>query len=146
MEHLFTGPPTINFISNPQLTVEGNKTSLTCNATNDENAVDSLQILWYKTKDNVTITGQQDEVEKSKISNLTTELQSTISFNSISHNDDGEYTCRAFNHPQSYNESKTNVTVECKENTSYIIHYKLYFYLLEMLLTLSLKKSSKHPI
>ncbi|XP_065918890.1 cell adhesion molecule DSCAM-like [Dysidea avara] len=106
------GPPTINFISNPQLTVEGDKTSLTCNATNDEDAVDSLQILWYKTKDNVPITGQQDVVEKSKISNLTTELQSTISFNPISHNDDGEYTCRAFNHPQSYNESKTNVTVE----------------------------------
>ena len=112
---MFAGPPTINFISNPQLTVEGNKTSLTCNATNDEDAVDSLQILWYKTKDNVTITGQQNEAEKSKITNIITVLQSTISFDPISHNDDGEYTCRSFNHPQSYDESKTKLSVECKE-------------------------------
>ena len=112
--YLFTGPPTITYISNPQLTVEGNKTSLTCNATNDEDAVDSLQILWYKTKDNVTITGQQDAVlEKSK-TNITTRLQSTISFDSIGRNDDGEYTCQAFNHPQLYTELMTSVTVECK--------------------------------
>ena len=120
--YLFAGPPTINFISNSQLTIEGNKTSLICNATNDEDAVDSLQIVWYKTKDRVTITGQQDVPEKNKITNITTKLHSKISLDPISHNDDGEYTCQAFNHPQSYIESKTKVTVECKESTMYSLY------------------------
>ena len=111
---LVVGSPTINYISSPQTTVEGNKTNLTCYATNDEDAVEYLQILWYKTKDKVIITGQQDAVlEKSK-TNITTRLQSTISFDSIGRNDDGEYTCQAFNHPQLYTELMTSVTVECK--------------------------------
>ena len=108
------GSPAINYISRPQTIFKGNKISLICNATNDEDAVDSLQILWYKTNDNVTITGQQHVFEKST-TNIITELQSTISFDPISHNDDGEYTCRAFNHPQLYTEAVTSVTVECKE-------------------------------
>ena len=111
---LLVGPPAVNYISRPQTTFRGNKTSLTCTATNDEDAVDSLQILWYKTKDKVTITGQQDVIEKNT-TNIITELQSTISFDPISHNDDGEYTCRAFNHPQLYTEAVTSVTVECKD-------------------------------
>jgi len=122
---LFTGPPTIIYISSPQLTVEGNKTSLICNATNDEDAVDSLQILWYRTKDKIPIAGQQDIIENT--TNIITGLQSTISFDPISRNDNGEYTCQAFNHPQSYTESKTTVIVECKENLC--IHYALCAYL-----------------
>jgi len=116
LQHLFSGPPNITYITNPLLTVEGNKTSLTCNATNDADAVESLQIIWYN-KDNVTKTGQQ-HVIKSK-GNITTELQSTISFDPVNRNDEGVYTCRAFNHPQSYIESKTEVNFECEETTLY---------------------------
>ena len=113
----FTGPPTITYISDPQLTVkEGNKTSITCNATNDEDAVESLQIVWYN-KDNVTISGQQDVIKSRD--NITTELQSTISFDPVNRIDEGVYTCRAFNHPQSYIESKTEVNFECEETTLY---------------------------
>ena len=104
------GPPTITYITNPLLTVEGNKTSLTCNATNDEDAVESLQIVWYN-EGLVPITGQQDVIEIG----TTNKLQSTISFDSISHNHDGEYTCQAFNHPQLYSEAVTSLTVECKD-------------------------------
>ena len=104
------GPPTITYITNPLLTVEGNKTSLTCNATNDKDAVESLQIIWYN-KGLVPITGQQDVIENG----TTNKLHSTISFDSISHNHDGEYTCQAFNHPQLYSEAVTSLTVECKD-------------------------------
>ena len=107
---LTVGPPTITYITDPLLTVEGNKISLTCNATNDEDAVESLQIVWYN-EGLVPITGQQDVIEIG----TTNKLQSTISFDSISHNHDGEYTCQAFNHPQLYTEAVTSLTVECKD-------------------------------
>jgi len=127
---LLVGPPTINYISKSQTTFEGNKTSLTCNATNDEDAVESLQILWYNTKDKVLITGQQDAIEKSTI-DIITGLQSTIAFDPISRNDDGEYTCKAFNHPQLYSELTTSVAVECKSQAIYICNCTFGVYVTE---------------
>ena len=88
-----------------------------CSATNDEDAADSLKILWYKTKDRVTITGQQDVIIEKSSTNITTRLRSTISFDPINYNDNGNYTCQAFNHPQLYAEAVTSVIVKCKEST-----------------------------
>ena len=48
------------------------------------------------------------------------QLYSTLLFDPINYADDGEYTCQASNHPDSYSEMKTNLTVEC-EKASYII-------------------------
>ena len=73
-----------------------------------------MQIVWYN-KDNVTISGQQHVIESRD--NITTELQSTISFDPVNRSDEGVYTCRAFNHPQSYIELKTEVNFECEETT-----------------------------
>jgi len=116
LEHHFSGPPTITYVTDPLLSVKGNKTSLTCNAINDEDAVESLQIIWYH-EDLVAIIGQQNVI-KSR-GNITTELQSTISFDPVNHSDGGVYTCRAFNHPQSYTELKIKVNFECEEIIMY---------------------------
>jgi len=85
-----------------------------CSATNDEDAADSLKILWYKTKDKITITGQQDAVLEKSSTSITTRLRSTISFDPVNHNDHGNYTCQAFNHPQLYTEAVTSVIVKSK--------------------------------
>lgn len=110
----FTGPPTINFISNPQIAFEGNQSRLQCNATNDKDAIDSLQIIWYKTKGKqAKINGQKKDLNKTD-NNIISELNSTLLFSTVNYTDHGEYTCQAFNHPQSYTELQTNLTVECK--------------------------------
>jgi len=41
-------------------------------------------------------------------------MQSVLLFDPVNHADTGMYTCRAYNHPQCYNEHKVNLTVECE--------------------------------
>ena len=115
----FVGPPIINFISNHTVSLEGDKVNLLCIAINDVQGNYSLQINWYKGNKLITSNGKHtflhNESDKGSI-----QLYSTLLFDPINYTDDGEYTCRASNHPDLYSEMKTNLTVEC-EKASYII-------------------------
>jgi len=117
------GPPIITFISNHTISLEGNKVNLICNATNDPDAVHALQVNWYKGGKRIKSNGTQilfyykTDIDATNTSNI----HSVILFDSVSHTDHGEYTCRAYNHPQSYSELKTNLTVECEELLCYLI-------------------------
>ena len=89
------GAPVIKFISNHTLSLEGETVNLTCMAINDVDANLTLQIDWYKGNrsilHNETANGQ---------------LTSTLLLNPVSRNDDGEYTCQAFNHDDLYTPSQ----------------------------------------
>ena len=118
-EYICTGPPVINSISNYTVSLEGDKVNLLCIAINDVHANYSLQINWYKGNKLITPNGKHTLIynETDKTSR---QLYSTLLFDPINYTDDGEYTCRASNHPNSYSEMKTNLTVEC-EKANYMI-------------------------
>ena len=106
-------------ISNSTVSLEGDKVHLLCNAINDIHANYSLQINWYK--------GNIPEWKRILLYNETAyvkdsrQLKSTLTLDPVNSTDDGVYTCRAFNHPDLYSESKTNLTVECELTNNYII-------------------------
>ena len=108
----FIGPPIINFISDYTVSLERDKVNLLCTAINDVHANYSLQINWYK--GNKLISNGKHIQIYNEVVKASKQLRSTLIFDPVSHTDDGEYTCQASNHPDSYSKSTTNLTVECE--------------------------------
>ena len=92
------------------MSAEGNKVSLVCVAINDVDAIHSLQISWYKGNKSV---GKHILLHNEPDKNVSRQLSSTLLFDPVSRTDDGEYTCQAFNHNDSFSEAKTNLSVQC---------------------------------
>ena len=88
---------------------EGVKVNLICSAVNDVDAIHPLQIYWYKGDRLVIPDGKRiilyDEGGRC--------LNSTLLLDPVNRTDDEVYTCRAFNHNDSFSESKTTLTVQC---------------------------------
>ena len=108
-----TGSPNITYYSNGITTLEGNTVNLICNATNDKDAIDPVQISWYNgteliipDREHITIYSNNDTV--------TDQAHSVLVLDNVSITDDGEYVCRASNDPLCYTENKIKLTVECK--------------------------------
>ena len=106
------GPPIIKFITNHIMSPEGDKVSLICIAVNDVDAIHPLQINWYKGNKLVTPNGRHIILYNETV-NASRQLNSTLLLDPINRIDDGVYTCRAFNHNNSFSESKTTLTVQC---------------------------------
>ena len=99
--------------------IEGNKTRLVCNATNDADAVNQVKITWfYKNLTSVhlvKVVPDNIRVIIHTVENLSSrELHSTLFFDAINRTDEGVYICRASNHPQSITESSTKVEIKSK--------------------------------
>jgi len=97
--------------------VEGNKVSLTCNVTNDDDALEEVKIIWQQriSKDlKEEIATSENVLIYNKTDSFASKIYSVLLFDPVNHTDKGEYICRAFNHPQSYSEANTSLIVECK--------------------------------
>ena len=114
------GAPIIVSISNYTVSLEGDKVNLLCVAINDVHANYSLQINWYKGNKLITSNDSENILIYNEADKTSQQLYSILLFDPINHADNGEYTCRASNHPDSYSELKTDLDVECK-TTVYII-------------------------
>jgi len=121
----FIGAPIITSVSNDTVSAEGSSVTLMCNATNDIGALEELKIVWlYKTS---SLREQEVEI-KGNISIYNTadssagKAHSLLHFYSVNRTDDGEYICRAFNHPKSYTEAKVSLTIECKLNQKHVAY------------------------
>ena len=115
----YLGPPKITHISPDMTYIEGNKISLVCNATNDVDAVNQVQITWlHKNLTSihpVRVVPDNIRVIIHTIKELSgRELHSTLFFDAINRTDEGVYICRASNHPQSNTESSTKVVIKSK--------------------------------
>ena len=110
---IYTGPPVINHISDEIVSFEGRKVVLTCIVTNDVDAVGQLRTVWYNSVGDQVKTEEGHTLTYNRTVSDTSQVESVLSFDPVNHTDHGEYTCRAFNHPHTFVESKTSLTVEC---------------------------------
>ena len=86
------GAPSISYYSSEVVAFEGDKLSLICNATNDEDLVDPIQIRWYNGTQILKPDGKH-VIIYSKYDNTTDQLYLVLLFDPVNHTDDGEYTC-----------------------------------------------------
>ena len=96
-----------------------------CNATNDEDSVDPVQISWYNGTQLLRPDGKR-VVVYNKYDNITNQLCSVLLLDPVNHTDDGEYICRAFTYPFCYTENKINITVECELIYIYFFSSSIY--------------------
>ena len=83
-----------------------------CSAVNDVDATHPLQINWYKGNELVK-PNNRHIILYNEITNTSNQLNSTLLLDPVHRNDNGVYTCRAFNHNDSFSESKIDLTVQC---------------------------------
>ena len=113
---MYLAAPTITYYSPAIVAFEGNKMDLMCNATNDEDATDTMQISWYYRATLIKPDGEYVMINNER-NNDTGEVVSILSFDSVNYTNDGVYTCRASNDPLSFTENNIQLTVECKLHT-----------------------------
>ena len=105
--------------------------NLICNATNDVDAINPAQVIWYHGGMVVKPDGKHVTINNLG-NNATGQIQSVLSFDSVNYTNDGVYTCRALNDPLSFTEKNVKLSVECKSiklNSIYVyscIHDILY--------------------
>ena len=123
---MILGRPVINYISSAMTSVEGNIATLTCNATNDPDAVAiyQLRIEWYRSNGDKVYQGNHTAIIVD--GQITGELRSSLQFDPVDPADNGTYKCRASNHPEFYAELSTSLTVECMWLIMYMKPYYVY--------------------
>ena len=109
----YSGSPNITYCTNGIVVLEGEKINMVCNATNDGDAIDPVQISWYNgTK--LLKSDEKDIIIRNKHYAVTDQIHSMLVLDNVNKTDDGEYVCRAYNNPLCYTEFKINLTIECK--------------------------------
>ena len=113
---MYVGPPEITDISPNMSYVEGSKSSLICNATNDADATNEVQIAWfYKNLTLLYPVVRDNRVIIHNVKNLISrQIYSILLFDSISRIDEGVYICEASNHPQSSTKKSIKVMIKSK--------------------------------
>ena len=116
------GPPSINYYSNGIIAFEGKKVKLVCNATNDKDAIDPVQISWYNGTQLLKPDGKY-VIIYNQHNTVVDQIHSELVLDSVNITDDGEYICRAFNNPLCYTENKISLTVECEFVATLVVNY-----------------------
>ena len=111
---MYLGPPKITYISPDMIYLEGTKVILICNATNDADAIEEVQITWfYKNSTSLYQIIQNNNHRIHDVRNSSIgQLYSLLHFEPINRTDEGVYICRASNHPQSSTELGTKVMIK----------------------------------
>ena len=110
---MYIAAPRITYYSPATVSFEGNNVDLICNATNDADATDPVQVDWYYETQIIKPDGEYVVINNTR-DNATGQIYSVLSFDSVNYTNDGAYTCKAFNHPLSFTENKIQLTVECE--------------------------------
>ena len=113
---MYIGPPEITGISPNMSYLEGTKSSLVCNATNNADATNEVQVAWfYKNLTSLYPIVQDSHVIIHNVKNLISrQIHSILLFDPVSRIDEGVYICKASNHPQSSTKRSTEVMIKSK--------------------------------
>ena len=111
---MYLGPPEITYISPDMTYLEGIKASLVCNATNDADAVNEVQIAWcYKNSTSLyQVVSNNNHIIHNVKNSASGQVYSKLLFDPINRTDEGVYFCKASNHPQSSTKSSTEVEIK----------------------------------
>ena len=114
--HVLIGPPKITYISPDMTYLEGTKASLVCNATNDVDAVNKVQITWfYKNSTSLyQVMSSNNHVIHNVENSTSGQLYSVLLFDPVNRTDEGVYVCKASNHPRSITEMSIEVKIKSK--------------------------------
>ena len=112
--HILIGSPEITYISPDMTYLEGTKATLTCNATNDADVVNEVQITWFykNTTSLYQVVSSNNHIIHNVGNSTSGRSYSILLFDPVNRTDEGVYICRASNHPQSNTESSTKVKIE----------------------------------
>ena len=105
--------PNITYHTNAVVIFEGNKVNMVCNATNDRDAIDPVQISWYNGTKLLKSDGKHIIIYNEYYA-VTDQIHSILTLDRVNYTNDGKYTCRAYNNPLCYTENKITLTVECE--------------------------------
>ena len=111
--HTIVAAPSITYYSPAIVAFEGNEVDLICNATNDVDAINPMQVSWYYRAMLIKPDGKYVVINNIR-NNATGQIHSVLSFNPVNYTNDGVYTCQAFNQPLSFTENNIKLTVECE--------------------------------
>ena len=117
MFHVLIGPPKITYISPDMTYLEGTKASLFCNATNDVDAVNEVQITFWFYKNSTSlyqVASSNNHIIHNVENSTSGQLYSVLQFDPVNRTDEGVYICKATNHPQSSTELSTEVKIKSK--------------------------------
>ena len=107
------GKPKITYCSTKIAASEGDKANMICNATNDKDSIDPVQIRWFNGTELLKPDGKHVIIHN-KYDNISDSAYSALLLDPVNRNDDGEYRCQAFTYSFCYVESSLNLTVECE--------------------------------
>ena len=82
LQYIYLAAPTINNYSNGIVAFEGNKVNLICNATNDPDAIDPVQISWYFRTKPINPDGKY-LIVNNKRNNYTNQIHSVLSLTTL---------------------------------------------------------------
>ena len=113
---MYVGSPEITDISPNMTYLEGTKSSLVCNATNDADATNVVRIAWfYENLTSLYPIVQDSRVIIHNVKNLISrQIHSVLLFDPVSRVDEGVYICEASNHPQSSTKRSMKVMIKSK--------------------------------
>ena len=113
---MYLGPPIITYITPDMTYLEGTKATLICNATNDADAVNEIQITWLSknSTSSYLIAPSNNRIIHNVGNSTSGQSYSMLLFNPVNRTDEGVYVCRASNQPQSSTESSTEVKITSK--------------------------------
>ena len=114
MLYTYIGPPNITYIDHSKVSVEGDNSSLTCIAVNDDDSDRSLRVQWYNSSGIRVLPDESRIFITHKNWRKTGKVRSVILFNPVNRTDRGVYTCKVFNHVESYAKENANLIVKCK--------------------------------
>ena len=113
---VYLGPPKITYISPDMTYRKYSKAALVCNATNDADAIDQVQITWFYKNSTSTyqVASNNNRIIHTVENSTSGQSYSILFFDPLNQTDEGMYICRASNHPQSSTESSTEVKIASK--------------------------------
>ena len=114
-----------------------------CNASNDADAIHALQIKWYNSHGK-EIQEDKTHIIHNKNDTTTGQLQSVLFFDPVYRTDSQVYTCKVFNHPESFVEAKSQLTVECKTCT--VLYLTYYNFVFNCILDIEITPQSPHTV
>ena len=109
-------------LSDDVTVVEGESVSFVYAANNHLNATIDVSIRWFYVNHSKVMNNDRVTISNTMESGPSRTVMSTLIIDPVIHQDAGQYTCEAINHPVLTVSDTTQLTVQCKLTSSLSVH------------------------